>query len=115
MPIESDSFLDRKMLLDLQEREEFRSWMVQQLVSGQLDRFGASGLEAQNARRITELEEGERARIIRDAEFHNLLAGEYHAAEGKKSKKERNSEAALKLLSLLRGRKSGELGKYRSE
>jgi len=116
MPVEIESiFLDRKFLEGIEEREYFRRWVVDQFVSGQLERAGASDLEMLNARRLRDLEESERTRILRDAELHKVLAAGDRGTQAKRQRQAKNSAAALKLLSTMREKKAGELGKYRSE
>jgi len=115
MPIESEaSFLDRKPLMDLYERELFRNWVVQQFVSEQLESRRTYELDALTARRLRELEEYERERLVKELELQKTLASEYERASGRKRKKS-NSAQALKLLSVLRSKKLSEIEKYRDE
>lgn len=108
-------FLDRRILESLRERESFRLWVVDQFVSGQLERKGALSYESIDAQRVRELDESERERIMRELEFHKTIAVEYEKASGKKKKKETGSSEGRKLLSFLRNKREGELGKYVSE
>ena len=116
MPIEVDeaAFLDRRVTELLIEREEYRKWLVQLFMEEQLEKKTGAEKEFINLRRIRQLEEAERERLLKELEMSNVLAERHEAASGKKRQEARQTEASH-LLQMLRSRKAGDLKKYRSE